>query len=194
MSDAASISSLWARFDAWLAAHAPDLATSLRPGATDEQIAATEAVLGVAFPDDVRASYRVHDGQDEDAEPVVPVARELLSLARIDQEWGVWKELLDSGTFAEMKGAPMGPIKTDWWNARWIPLTYDGSGNHDCLDLDPAEDGHVGQMISFWHDEAGRLLEAPSFTAWLSALVDGCEAGRYAYVPDEGLVPLGRDE
>ena len=53
----------WARIDRWLAEATPDVLDSLQPGATDEQISNTEATLGVTFPEDVRVSYGIHDGQ-----------------------------------------------------------------------------------------------------------------------------------
>jgi len=188
MPDTTAVAELWARLEAWLTAHAPALIEVLGEGATDEVIAATEAAVGVTFPDDVRASYRLHDGQRGDFPLLVPGPIEFLSLERIQGEWTVWKQLLGDGTFAGTESAPVGPIRSDWWNPAWVPFTYDGSGNHLCLDLAPAEGGHVGQVISFWHDEATREVEAPSFTAWLADLVDGCETGRYVYAEGDGLM------
>jgi cell wall assembly regulator SMI1 len=101
----------------------------------------------------------------------------------------VWNDLLQGGDFRDAKGNPEAGIKDDWWNARWIPLTYDGSGNHDCLDLDPAPGGNVGQIIGMWHDDAHRALLAPSFTEWLKAFADDLEAGEYVISEDyDGLV------
>lgn len=180
----------WQRIEAWLQANDPDTLASLQPGATAEEIATTEAHLGVALPDDLRASYRIHDGQDDEASLIEGV--ELLSLARVRSEWTVWKELLDDGTFEDTTSAPDGPIRPDWWNARWIPLTYDGSGNHYCADLDPAPGGNVGQIITMWHDEEAREIVAPTFSAWLQQFAAELEAGEYAYSEDYG--GLGRVE
>jgi cell wall assembly regulator SMI1 len=51
---------VWKRIDNWLTVHAPELGELLLPGATDEEIHATEAVIGVEFPEDIKASYRIH--------------------------------------------------------------------------------------------------------------------------------------
>jgi cell wall assembly regulator SMI1 len=57
-------------------------------------------------------------------------------------------------------------VRDDWWNPRWIPFTHDGGGNHLCLDLDPAEGGAVGQVISMWHDSGERAVQGHSFGEW----------------------------
>ena len=179
---------IWDRIDAWLDTNAPDVKKSLNPGATDKDIADAEADLGVSLPDDVKASYKIHNGQVEYDMGFIN-SREFLSLNRIVDEWSVWNDLLQGGDFSGANGEPDAGIKDDWWNARWIPLTYDGSGNHDCLDLDPAPGGNVGQMIEMWHDDADRALLAPSFTEWLTKFADDLEAGEYVTSEDyNGLV------
>ena len=34
-----------------------------------------------------------------------------------------------------------------WWNLKWVPFTYNGGGDHPCIDLDPAVTGTVGQVV-----------------------------------------------
>lgn len=159
------IETTWRRIETWLEANAPDVAAGLSPGATDEQIAATERALAVTFPDNVRASYRIHDGQQ--ADPSVgggfTEGGEFLLLSRIVDEWEVWKNLLDDGTFDGFESGPDEGVRPDWWNARWIPITHDGSGNHLCLDLDPAPGGKSGQIITMWHDSPEWEVMAGSF-------------------------------
>ncbi|MDQ2686951.1 MAG: SMI1/KNR4 family protein, partial [Armatimonadota bacterium] len=118
---------IWQRIETWLAANAPQAIISLRAGASDTEIADAERRLGITLPDDVRSSYRIHDGQERDGYGPLPV-EEFLSLERILDEWQVWKDLLDGGDFEGIESEPSGPIRSDWWNPRWIPLTYDGCG------------------------------------------------------------------
>ena len=176
------IGTTWQRIETWLTQNAPEVAAGLPPGATDAQIAEAERVLGVALPDDVRASYRRHDGQQ--ADPAVgggfTEGGEFLSLARIVDEWQVWKDLLDDGTFEEFESAPDPGVRADWWNPRWVPITYDGTGNNLCLDLDPAPGGMTGQIITMWHDEEARSVVAASFGEWLATLADEYERGEWA--------------
>jgi cell wall assembly regulator SMI1 len=55
-----------------------------------------------------------------------------------------------------------------------------------CIDLDPAEGGHVGQVITMWHDEPGREWIAGSFQEWLSLFVHQLNDDYFRYDPDMG--------
>ena len=65
-------------------------------------------------------------------------------------------------------------------------MTYNGGGDHHCLDLAPAPGGDVGQIIRMWHDDVARCVEARSFRAWLEAYADELEHGHYSYSDDYG--------
>ncbi len=172
---------IWARIDAWLKVNAPKVFDRLQPGASDSVIEAVENALSIQFPEDVKASYRIHNGQQTIYDyGLIPDAQEFLSLDRVQAEWAVWKELLNQGQLVGKSEPGLG-IKSDWWNARWIPLTWDGDGNHYCLDLDPAEGGTVGQIIRMIHDDSYRELLAPSFHSWLEDYAAKLESGEYVF-------------
>jgi cell wall assembly regulator SMI1 len=46
------MSSIWTRFEAWLAANAPQLISELNPGATDAELHNLAMVIGAELPDD----------------------------------------------------------------------------------------------------------------------------------------------
>ena len=52
----------WSQLEAWIDAHAPAFASTLRPPASAAEIDAAEAQLDVTLPPSVRRSYRIHDG------------------------------------------------------------------------------------------------------------------------------------
>ena len=54
---------IWDRIDNWLLANAPEVLLTLQSGATNEQIRKTEEYLSVSFPEDIKASYLIHNGQ-----------------------------------------------------------------------------------------------------------------------------------
>jgi len=56
----------FARIDAWLEAHAPEVLARLRPGASEEELAGAETALGRALPTSLRTSYGAHDGAKDD--------------------------------------------------------------------------------------------------------------------------------
>ncbi len=174
----------WELIEAKLTELSPEAAAGLQPGATAEAIAQLERVLGAELPQDFRAAYQVHNGQLPNS-PGLIESEELLSLPEIQVQWHIWKDLLDSNTFENEQGPytshPHPGIRNDWWNPLWIPITHDGSGNHYCLDLDPAPAGNRGQIIRMWHDDPERSLEAPSFTAWLTDYKNKLESGQLVY-------------
>lgn len=175
----------WDRIEAWLKSNAPDLLRGLNPPAKVSAFAQLQELLGLQLPDDVRESYLIHDGQPETTGGLIN-ATILLSLEEIGRQWSIWKELLDDGTFSDAHSQSPDGVKSDWWSPGWIPITHDGGGNHHCLDLDPAPGGQVGQIISFWHDDAERTILAPSFSAWLAAYADALERGDKLYSDDYG--------
>lgn len=178
-----ALSKLWQRAEAVLKSKHPGRHKSLNKGATDAQLTALEKTLGVVLPDDFKASLKLHNGQN-DSGPGVLRGWELLSTDRILDEWNVWKELYDGGDFEENEGEPAAGVKPHWWHPLWIPITSDGGGNHQCLDLDPATGGKRGQVIQMWHDEGSRALEGASFEAWFGDFVQALEAGE-AYEDDD---------
>jgi cell wall assembly regulator SMI1 len=174
----------WYRVEAWLMTNAPLVFESLHAGASEAEIVEVEHILGVRFPDDVRASYGIHAGQHPVSVrgfPGLIEGYQLLTLPEIMGEWRLWKRLLDGGDFEGLLGDPQGPIRADWWHPAWIPLTHDGSGNHHMLDLSPAPGGTLGQILEFWHDDPTRRVLAPSFAVWLDRFADDLNAGRYIY-------------
>jgi cell wall assembly regulator SMI1 len=166
---------MWQRIEAWLAANAPAIAAALNPPASVPELADTEQLLGVQFPEDVRAAYFRHNGQISNS-PWMMDGWEWLSLQRIRDEWKVWKELLDGGDFSGIESDADGlVVRKDWWNPAWIPLTYSGCGDHHCLDLAPGPEGTLGQIIEIWHDEGSRPVVARSFREWLTSFADALE-------------------
>jgi cell wall assembly regulator SMI1 len=185
----------WARIHAWLAANAPVVLESLQPPATDEQLRDAEESMGVVLPADVRACYRVHDGQrpvpmllrdwpDRQDVPRFLYGQQWLSLDRMVEHWRIKKGLLEEGAFGH-PGQPRGPIRPDWWHPKWVPLTADRLGYMNCLDLAPAEGGRVGQVIYWCHDDPSRGVVAPELTDWLAQFADALEQGEYTTVPDK---------
>ncbi|KIA79232.1 molybdenum cofactor biosynthesis protein MoeA [Chromobacterium piscinae] len=175
---------LWRQFEAWLAEHWPDGLASLNPPASDAQIAELVRQLGVTLPADYVACLKIHDGQSGGDFLFDGMA--FLSCEEVYRQWRVWKELLDDGVFAGETSEPEAGIKNDWWNPRWIPFTHNGGGDHLCLDLDPAESGTLGQVITMWHETGDRERVTAGFEAYFADFVAGALDGRYTYSEEYG--------
>jgi cell wall assembly regulator SMI1 len=137
----------------------------LNPPATDAEIATLAQQLGVTLPADYVQVLKQHNGQRGLADGLFD-GQEFLSAQNVFAQWQVWKQLHDAGRFKALHSSPAAGVRDDWWNPRWIPFTHDGGGNHLCLDLDPAEGGAVGQVISMWHDSGERTVQGASFGEW----------------------------
>jgi cell wall assembly regulator SMI1 len=183
------VTAIWQKLEQWMLANAPELHITFQAGASDREIAKLEQHLDVTLPEDYKAFLRLCDGQSEEI-AVGFYDGELLSAKSVKFQWDTWKELLDGDAWMELlddnvfvrsKSQPDQGVRDDWWNPRWIPFTHDGGGNHLCLDLEPAEGGTVGQIITMWHDSGERELKFPSFTAWLESVLNGIEAGAIVF-------------
>lgn len=169
-------------------AKAKKAGVELSKGASEKAIAAAEKALGQTLPDEVKAFYRRHDGSEDDMALAVG---ELLSLERMVKEWTVWKKLLDKGTFDDNDhGEPGRGVRKHWWIPEWIPVTYDGAGNHTVIDLAPGKGGVHGQMVEFWHDDASRKVVGKSFLRWLADTTWGDPEGE----EEEGFRRFEMDE
>jgi cell wall assembly regulator SMI1 len=179
-----NVTEIWTKLEEWLRVNAPELRATMQKGASEKQIATLEVYLGVTLPNDYREFLKLCNGQTEEAEFGF-FNGELLSTKGIKFQWGIWKRLLDEGSFDTSKSKPDPGIRNDWWNPRWIPFTHDGGGNHRCLDLQPSDEGTVGQVITMWHDSQERELIFPHFTAWLEHVLEGLESGQIVFDRDE---------
>lgn len=164
-------------------------------GATEEEIAAAEARIGMPLPAELRALYRVigrpvavelpddywdnyEEDEDEDdggygswGNALGMVAEE--ALCSID---GV--RVLDGST-RRFPGWRLGAREASVTPAcsavqqlagspGWIQFADDHGSCRYAIDLSPADGGHVGQVISVWYEEPiGAHLEAGSLAAFL---------------------------
>ena len=185
---------IWARIRTWIEANAPQLLEVMNPGASEMQIIELERVLSIQLPDDVKTLYRLCNGQSSFNYGIIN-GTEFLSLERIQDEWSIWKNLLDAGELVDendVEGSRVAPeIRKTWWSPKWIPLTYNGSGDHDCLDLDPTEIGRIGQIIRMWHDDDERKMVASDIKTWLQQYVKRLESGQLVFREDyNGIVNI----
>ncbi|MPV60685.1 molybdenum cofactor biosynthesis protein MoaA [Burkholderia sp. HI2761] len=159
----------WQRLDSAFAADSSRLPGGLNGPASDDEIAVLQTALGTTLPDAFVDSLRIHNGQTDPGDEFSG-SDALLSAHEIVTQWRIWKGLVDGGDFDGVTSEPDSGIRNEWYNLKWIPFTHDGSGNHLCLDLDPAEGGTIGQVIRVWHDDEQRERVAESFPEWLAGV------------------------
>jgi cell wall assembly regulator SMI1 len=190
--DPAPVGASWQRIEAWFRARQPEVVESLQPGASAEQVSDFERSTGLTLPDDVKASYRIHDGQKNRYGPGLLLGAGLNSLAEVRDNWEFFAGLeveysqqdVSNDADEECSSFPEGAIRCVDVNSRWVPLhNWDG----DCygIDLDPGPNGVRGQVINFGRDQAAKFVLALSFAHFLEDIADEMEAGSIVLVWDE---------
>lgn len=170
-----SLQQIWARIETVLGRIAPKVLAAMPPGATEEEIGAAEAVMGVELPEDVKDSYRCHNGL-----PAVLIGwhAALYSLGEVVDDWRERAD--DAGDPPEDEWEEDGQIRRDLsWSAGWIPFIGIGSGDVICIDLDPPTPARRGQIIEVSHEGLRARYETAGLRAFLHELATDLEADRY---------------
>ena len=154
--------------------------------------------MGLTLPEEVKASYHIHDGQFSDGRFGSPQAlvegRRLLPLSEAVKDWQGWRLLYEEGTIDETepgwRARAWGPVKKRWFHPKWVPIATNMGGDFHCADLSPAKGGVPGQIVLVWHEYGDRNVVATGFCEWLGRFAGDLEAGVYAYSHERcDLVP-----
>ncbi|MFI0872963.1 SMI1/KNR4 family protein [Streptomyces parvus] len=146
-------------------------------GATEEEIAAAEARLGVRLPEELKALYRVTRARWEDwgddyetAVGVFEAARCELSsvdelyIAEASTRHCHWEHAAMEAVVTRPDAAVQGLVGSPGW----IVFGENGGGDQLAVDLTPGPRGHAGQIIMISHEESvGAELLADSLTDWV---------------------------
>lgn len=188
------VNTIWKKIESWLSHNAPPVLRSLRGGATEQEIASVEAAIGHTFPSDYRESLLIHEGQELDqfgCSPGFVYGLNLYPLSKVLFGRKMINDLLRTGLGHDLVIKTHGAVRPVWLDRAWIPIADDGNNNHCCLDLNPAADGHVGQVIKVWNESHLRVVQSKSFHEWLAAFAELLEGGEYIYSEaHNGLISL----
>jgi cell wall assembly regulator SMI1 len=145
--------------------------------ATDEEIAAAEARLGIALPDELKAVYRVvrerpepwgeEEDEDQEGEKWAGVlgfdlfGPDQLQVFEPASRYSPWEHAATEAAVTVPGAAVQGLVGSPGW----IVFGVDGGGDYYAVDLTPAPGGHLGQIIFLFHEEqVGAHLVAESLT------------------------------
>jgi cell wall assembly regulator SMI1 len=162
----ARVDAAWRRIEKWLAKHAPVDARTLRPPAPAEDVDALQRQMSVAFPPDLVASLRRHDGLTGYGFSLPPFF-EPSSLVEIRSDWVVNCGVLDDQDTSWTEA---------WWDRRFVPFAAAGDGGSLVVDQRPGGHGRVGEFYA----EDGTSFERwpASVTALLEGTASALETGR----------------
>ena len=162
--------SVWKRIHAWLEENAPKGYGHLRPGADADALQAAEKAMGLKLPADVKASYRIHDGQKREPGLIGGEGWMLSSLHEIVKSWR-----------RASRANPKAPYR--------VPIAWIGTGDYVFLNVDPDSEDPDCLLIQR-ADSADPDPLAPSFSDWLENFADELEDGVFAYSEDDGELML----
>ena len=165
----------------------PALRFELAPPATDSALDVAEATLGYALSPDLRALYRLHNGQAGDAHGLFG-GLTFLSLDQALAEWRTWRQFETGAYDSNYSSVPLGAVVETYTHVGWFPFTRDGGGNNLAVDTSPGPNGISGQVINFGRDETDLFVYAPSLIDFLERIVELAVAGR-ARVSDDDEEP-----
>ncbi|MFH9174333.1 SMI1/KNR4 family protein [Streptomyces albogriseolus] len=139
-------------------------------GASEEELAAAEARLGVTLPPELRALYQVVRGRYEDwddlRDPYDIIGCELFPLSEVYIADAASREVLwQFGAMDAVETGPEHAVQQLVGSPGWIVFGDNGGGDRIAVDLTPGPDGHLGQVIIIGHEgNIGAGLVADSLT------------------------------
>src|SRR4051794_24251452 len=113
------VKTVWQRIESWLSQNAPPVLRSLQGGATEQDIASAEAVIGQSLPSDYRESLLIHDGQVLDqfgCSPGFVYGLNLYPVAKATSRRQGLVELLARGLGQNLLIQTHGPVRAIWWD------------------------------------------------------------------------------
>ncbi|WP_433732009.1 SMI1/KNR4 family protein [Actinoplanes sp. CA-051413] len=163
------VNAAWKRIEIWLAAHAPATRRSLQPPADAKRIDAAQRRMSVAFPADLVASLRRHDGVSHNRGTAftLPFFYGPMAVSDIPAEW-----LTLCGVVVEV----FGQQDSTWWDKAFVPFASSGDGGNLFVDQRPGSHSRVGE---FYNEDGVSFEEWPaSVTELLEKTADSLETGR----------------
>ena len=177
------VSAAWSRILACLGPHATTL--RLRPGASEAALAEAEAAIGVTLPADLRAWYRLHDGEAHAPGRVewLPAGGRLLPLAVVAERWRDEQEWASADDPGLLHTQDDGRICSVVRHALRIVIAGNqwGDGDNTYLDLVPGPSGTPGQVIVAT-SECDFEVVGTSFVDFLERWAAAFEAGELRVV------------
>ena len=147
----------------------------LNPGCTKSRIDWLSSKIGIVLPDSLSSLLQCADGETFESAGFGAFGFDcrFLDASEIDSTIQRIKDV--QAFFGEIELETIGPVKSLYWNPRWIPFiasTYVGY----FVDLDPDEGGVVGQVLRAEVEEGLLSVESESIHAFLDDFASGKRA------------------
>jgi cell wall assembly regulator SMI1 len=145
----------------------------LAAGAVDRKIFASEAILGIEFPESFRVSYQIHNGTEGHLFVVGPYR--LWPLTFIVDENLRNKGNINDDAETLYEADDNGLIRGCIFSSGWTTFGDDGGASQLAIDFDPGAQGTAGQIIAI--NEDGTEHVADSFASFFTHIVEDIKSG-----------------
>ncbi len=162
-------------------------------------ISDVEKNMNVQFNEELRTWFQLI-GNVEYGISCLLAGLEIYSIDEMFEEWKSWREFDDDDNLNNAdyySSMPIGAVKCRYTNSKWIPLAHDYASNYIGVDLDPDENGLIGQIINFGRDENNKRVISNSIKELLQLLVKyqdemiiDTEGSQVSYINEEEIHPI----
>ncbi|MFJ9036857.1 SMI1/KNR4 family protein [Streptomyces sp. NPDC102406] len=168
----------WSRILTWLAEYAPPSYAALKPGASDDEITALEATLGVNVPEELKALWRLSAGEDGVAGSGLMLGGRALmpldAVIEVHQRQMRFQQQDAEGTIEDEGAVAL-------WKPSWIPFC--SFAPEDTL-YGLYVDGETGEVCR-WTEFREHRREYESLPAYLELMAVSLEAPLAAAGPEK---------
>ncbi len=139
----------------------------------DSYIAEIEKRMNVQFNEELKSWFQLIGRADYGIAGLL-AGLEIYDIDEMYEEWSSWREFDGDDTLNDASyysSVPVGAVKCRYTNPKWIPLAHDYASNYIGVDLDPDEQGVIGQVINFGRDENDKRVFANSLEVFFRLLI-----------------------
>jgi cell wall assembly regulator SMI1 len=167
----------WGIIEKVLADAAPEVAATLKGGASKEDIAILERKIEWMIPRDFRESLEIHDGQNDPSRLLgIFDYNLLLPISEMIADYEMLRGLFDREP--PIDWLVPDKIQNRIWTPGWLKFT-EAEGDGFVIDMDPAKNGVPGQVFYRSHDDNPTEVTATSFGEFLSRVAALMADGAY---------------
>ncbi|CAH0533259.1 hypothetical protein VST7929_01123 [Vibrio stylophorae] len=151
----------------------------LNVGANEAKLKTLSEAIGQPLPTQLARLLGFSNGQSPTSMGLMVDGYYLLSTEEIIFEYQtlskIYKQSASSRQILDRSGA----VLDTWWQPQWIPFASIGNGDLLLIDLSPGEQGDVGQIVEFIHDDTARPLLAKDLQSYFAQIRAGLKSGEF---------------
>lgn len=171
----------WVRIHAWLGSNANNILESLQGPANITEISKLEELAGTTLPQQLVEFYSQHNGINPDCYANLIYGINFIPIENTIEQISNYESLNDQ---QPLKYADTEIDSSYTFGKKRVPIADDSGTCLLCVDLDPSENGILGQVILLDYDSSAALKLANSIEELLEKFAEDLESGKYTLLPE----------